>query len=160
MAEAEVSMEEARDFIDRFFSGRPRLREYIEELKALAAAQGYVETMFGRRRYLPEIITGVPALRAEAERQAVNTPIQGTQADVIKIAMVNLHKILPKEFGDDLIMIMQVHDELVFEIKDSRVHEAAGIIQEIMENAVKLSVPTVVEVDIGKNWGEMRKWSR
>lgn len=157
-AEAGVSLEEARNFIDRFFAGRARLQEYLEELKALAAAQGYVETMFGRRRYLPEITSGVPGLRAEAERQAVNTPIQGTQADVIKIAMINLAKILPQKFGNDLIMILQVHDELVFEVKDNRVHEAAPIIQEIMENAVKLSVPIVVEIDIGKNWGEMRKW--
>ncbi|MBI2099600.1 DNA polymerase I, partial [Candidatus Uhrbacteria bacterium] len=149
-AEAGVSMEEARDFISRFFSGRPRLKEYIEELKALAAAQGYVETMFGRRRYLSEITSGVPMLRAEAERQAVNTPIQGTSADIIKIAMINLFNALEKHFGKDAAMVLQVHDELVFEIKDSIIHKAAGIIRENMETAVKLSVPVIVEIDIGK----------
>lgn len=153
-----VSMEEARDFIDRFFAGRPRLHEYIEECKTLAASQGYAETMFGRRRYLPEITSGVPMLRAEAERQAVNTPIQGTQADVIKIAMINLSKILPQKFGHDLTILLQVHDELIFEARDGITHEAASLIQEIMESAVKLSVPTVVDVEIGKNWGEMRQW--
>lgn len=156
--EAGVSMEEARDFIDRFFAGRPRLGEFIAEMKTLAAAEGYAQTLFGRRRYLPEITSGVPMLRAEAERQAVNTPIQGTQADVIKIAMINLSKILPQKFGRDLTMLLQVHDELVFEVRDERTDEAAPLIQEIMESAVKLKVPTVVEVEIGKNWGEMREW--
>lgn len=156
--EAGVSMEEARDFIDRFFAGRPRLGEFIAEMKTLAAAEGYAQTMFGRRRYLPEITSGVPMLRAEAERQAVNTPIQGTQADVIKIAMINLSKILPQKFGRDLAMLLQVHDELVFEVRDERTDEAAPLIQEIMESAVKLKVPTVVELEIGKNWGEMREW--
>lgn len=156
--EAGVSMEEARDFIDRFFVGRPRLHEFLKEIRSLAATQGYVETMFGRRRYLPEITSGVPMLRAEAERQAVNTPIQGTQADVIKIAMINLYKIMPQKFGRDLAMLLQVHDELVFEVRDERMDEAVSLIQEIMESAVKLKVPTVVEVEIGKNWGEMRQW--
>lgn len=156
--EAGVSMEEARDFIDRFFAGRPRLGEFITEMKTLATAEGYAQTLFGRRRYLPEITSGVPMLRAEAERQAVNTPIQGTQADVIKIAMINLSKILPQKFGRDLTMLLQVHDELVFEVRDERTDEAASLIQEIMESAVKLKVPTVVEVEIGKNWGEMRQW--
>ncbi len=155
---AGVSMKEAADFIDKFFVGRARLHEYLEELKVLAASQGYAETMFGRRRYLPEITSGVPMLRAEAERQAVNTPIQGTSADIIKIAMINLFRILEKHFGENAAMILQVHDELVFEVKDSATDEAAGIIRENMETAVKLSVPVAVEIEIGKNWGEMREW--
>lgn len=154
-AGAGVSLAEAGEFIDRFFAIHNGLRQYLDDTKALAAAQGYVETVFGRRRYLPEITSGVPMLRAEAERQAINTPIQGSQADVIKIAMIKLDKILA---GDGIDMLLQVHDELVFEVADSKLEKTAKIIRDVMENSVKLSVPTVVEVDIGKNWGEMRQW--
>lgn len=153
---ANVSMAEANEFIGRFFAIHDGLRQYLDDLKDLAAAQGYVETMFGRRRYLPEIVSGVPMLRAEAERQATNTPIQGTSADIIKMAMIGLHDRLKKDLGAGAEMLLQVHDELVFEVVDSKLSEARALIREAMENAVKLRVPINVEIEVGKNWGEMR----
>lgn len=153
---ADVSMAEANDFISRFFTVHDGLRQYLDSLKDLAMAQGYVETLFGRRRYLPEIASGVPMLRAEAERQATNTPIQGTSADIIKIAMIRLNDRLQKDFGSEAEMLLQVHDELVFEVVDSKLSKAEALIREIMESAVKLRVPTGVEIEVGKNWGEMR----
>jgi DNA polymerase-1 len=115
--------------------------------------------MLGRRRYLPEINSGVPYLRAEAERMAINMPIQGTNADIIKMAMLRLHDAIGKEygFGHDapLKMIIQVHDELVFECEKSLAPKAAELIRAAMAGVFELKVPIDIEVEIGESWGAL-----
>ncbi len=158
-ASAGVSREEARKFIDKYLNVYSGLKAYMDEAKAQAKSLGYVETLFGRRRYLPEIHSGVPFIRAEAERMAVNMPIQGTNADIIKLAMIRLHERIKKEFGLErdakLKMLLQVHDELVFEAAESIVKEVTPWIIKTMETVVELKVPVDVKVKIGKNWGEL-----
>jgi DNA polymerase-1 len=124
---------------------------------AFAREHGYVETMFGRRRYLPEINSQIPMVRAGAGRMAVNTPLQGTNADMTKKSMILAQKLIDEKYSDSVIMIIQVHDELIFEIKDEKVHEAAGRIQDIMRNVLPLKVPVVVDVEIGESWGTLKK---
>ena len=123
--------------------------EYIERTKALAYKTGYVETIFGRRRYLPEIKSYIPQLQAAAERMAINMPIQGTAADIIKLAMIEIDKNI---VGPDIKMVLQVHDELVFEVKKSMAEKAAKEIKEVMENIYKLKVKLEVETEIGERW--------
>lgn len=152
---ADISFDEARDFIDRYFLAYPSIREYLDSTKALAASQGFVETIFGRRRYLPDITSGVPQVRAAAERAAINMPIQGSAADLIKIAMVRVHEVLQRNHPD-VKLILQVHDELVFECPTDAVPTISRTIKEIMENVHKLTVPIVVDLEAGKNWGELK----
>jgi DNA polymerase-1 len=149
---AGISYNEAVDFISRYFSLYQGVKNYLEETKALAYSLGYSETLFGRRRYFPEIISPIPYLRAAAERMAINHPVQGTAADIIKIAMIKINEELP-----DVKMILQVHDELVFEIKKTNFKKTAMQIKELMENAVKLKVPVEADAKIGENWGDMKK---
>lgn len=152
-----VSYDEALAFIDKYFTVFSTLKEYLEETIALAHSQEYVETIFGRRRYLPEINAEHQGIRAAAERAAVNHPFQGSAADLIKIAMINIHRLITEKFApDDVKMILQVHDELVFEIKTNLAHEIAKLIQTEMESAVKLKVPIVADISLGKNWGECK----
>ena len=143
------SMAEAQDFLDRYYSSHPAIMEYIDRTKALAYKIGYVETIFGRRRYLPEIKSYIEPVRASAERMAINMPIQGTAADIIKMAMIELQKNVVK---DDVRMVLQVHDELVFEIKKGKEKKAVSTIKEVMEHIYKLQVPLEVDVEIGNNW--------
>ncbi|MEK7546354.1 MAG: DNA polymerase I [Patescibacteria group bacterium] len=158
-ASAGLSRDEASDFIKRYLDAFKGLRGYMEQSKAQARSLGYVETLFGRRRFLPDINSGVPYLKAEAERMAINMPIQGTQADIIKLAMVRLHDKISKEYGlgpdADVKMLLQVHDELVFEVKDGLAKEVAVWIKGIMENTVSLKVPIDVQPKIGKTWGSL-----
>jgi DNA polymerase-1 len=150
-----TSYDEALAFIDKYFTIFGTLKESLEETIALAHSQEYVETIFGRRRYLPEINAEHQGVRAAAERAAMNHPFQGSAADLIKIAMINIHRLITKKFAPgDVKMILQVHDELVFEIKNNLADEAAKLIQTEMESAVKLKVPIVADISIGKNWGE------
>lgn len=153
-----LSRDEAKSFIDKYFALYTGIAEYIERTKVLARSQGYVETLFGRRRYLPEINAGAQQIRAAAERMAVNMPIQGTAADLMKMAMIAIHRELPKISADSR-MLLQVHDELVFEVPTADVHRVASFVKETMETIEKLSVPIVVDVSTGKNWGEMNKLS-
>ncbi|MBU4421889.1 DNA polymerase I [Candidatus Parcubacteria bacterium] len=143
------SMAEAQDFLDRYYSSHPAIMEYIERTKALAYKTGYVETIFGRRRYLPEIKSYIEPVRAAAERMAINMPIQGTAADIIKMAMIELDKNVVE---DDVRMVLQVHDELVFEIKKGKEKKAVSAIKEVMEHIYKLTVPLEVEVEVGGSW--------
>jgi len=149
---AGISHYEAVDFISKYFSLYQGIKNYLEETKALAYSLGYSETLFGRRRYFPEINSSIPYLRAAAERMAINHPVQGTAADIIKIAMIKINKELP-----NIRMILQVHDELVFEIKKTEYKKITKHIKELMENAVKLKVPVEVDGKIGDNWGDMEK---
>lgn len=146
----------AQQFIDSYFDRYPRVKLYMEDKIEEAKDLGYVTTLFNRRRYIPEIKTGSVKEQQQAERIAINTPIQGSAADLIKIAMIDIHKELMKEnlFSK---MILQVHDELVFEAPEEELEAAAGLIKEKMESAVKLSVPVEVSVKYGKNWLEMKE---
>jgi DNA polymerase-1 len=153
---------EAQEFYNQYFEAFPRLALYVDEIKASAAKLGYVETYFGRRRYLDGIKSPIPFVRAASERMAMNAPIQGTEADLVKIAMVQIQAYLKEQNANDgAHLLLQVHDELVFEIEESRAEGLAPHIQEIMENVVpekeRLGIPFLAEGKIGKNWGEMKK---
>jgi DNA polymerase I len=151
------SYEEAIEFIDKYFSVYFDLQEYLENTIALAHAQEYVETLFGRKRYLPEIGASHQQLRAAAERMAVNHSIQGTAADLMKMAMIRVDNLIESKFkNNEVRMILQVHDELVFEIKEGLVKKASEMIRDEMETVEKLKVPVIVDVGIGKNWGESK----
>ncbi len=152
-----ISFEEAQNFIEKYFEIYDGIKNYIEETIALTRELGYAETLLGRRRYLPEINARHHQLRSQAERMAINHPVQGTAADLIKLAMINLQKRLEKEFvKEEIKMLLQVHDELVFEVKNDLVKHASKIIKYEMENVYKLRVPIEVEIGVGKNWGEAK----
>ena len=149
----DISRPEAQEYVDLYFKRYPGVKEYMEQTKEKAKKDGFVETVFGRRLYLHEINAKNGMRRQYAERTAINAPMQGTAADIIKLAMINLDKKI--ETGKlDMRMIMQVHDELIFEIKESQVDDAIKLITNEMEHAAKLSVPLVVDVGIGINWDE------
>ncbi|MEK7665723.1 MAG: DNA polymerase I [Patescibacteria group bacterium] len=148
-----LSQSDAREFLDKYFELHPAIHNYIEATKQQAHEDGYVETLFGRRRYLPEIHTGVQMLVAQAERMAVNMPMQGTQADIIKMAMIKVMKWIKKD--SQARLLLQVHDELVFEVDEKQAKKIGEEIRNIMSNVVKLDVPLVVDIAIGKNWGEL-----
>lgn len=153
---------DAQEFYNQYFAAFPRLALYIDEIKASANKLGYVETYFGRRRYLDGIKSPIPYVRAAAERMAVNAPMQGTQADIVKLAMVRIHEYLKEQNATDVAHLMlQVHDELVFEIVEDRADDLVSHIQEIMESVVPKKetngIPFLAEGKIGKNWGEMEK---
>lgn len=148
-----MSFARAKQFIDRYFSTFTGLAKYLEEVKELARSLGYVETKYGRRLQLPDIYSGVQQIRAAAERLATNMPIQGTAADIIKMAMIEIDRGL-RRLSPESKMLMQVHDELVFEVPDHDVKKVSNFIQERMESAVKLKVPVVAEVHSGRNWQE------
>jgi DNA polymerase-1 len=156
---AEISFGHAKEFIANYFSIYKDIKKYTEDMVAFAREHGYVETMFGRRRYLPEINSQIPMVRAGAERMAVNTPLQGTNADMTKKSMILAQRLIDEKYSDSVKMIIQVHDELIFEIKDEKVHEAAGRIQDIMRNVLPLKVPVVVDVEVGDSWGSLEKLS-
>jgi len=153
---AGISFEEAKKYIAKYFTVYEGIKNFLEETREKARDFGYVETLFGRRRYLPEIYSEIPMVRAEAERMAVNMPVQGTAADIMKLAMIAVAAGLPK-ISPGSKMILQVHDELVFEAPESDIKKVAKFVKETMENVVKLKVPIVAEVKVGENWGEMGK---
>ena len=144
---------EAKQLIDDYFAAFPRVISYIESQKELARQKGYAETLFGRKRYLPDINSQNATVRSFAERNAVNAPIQGTAADIIKMAMVSIHRRL-KEEGLQAQMIMQVHDELNFNVPKAEVERVREIVVSEMQNAVHLSIPLIAECGVGTNWLE------
>jgi DNA polymerase-1 len=150
----EMSRTEASEFIRRYFERYPRVKRYLEETIAETRRTGYASTLLGRRRYLPDINSPNATLRAAAERMAINHPIQGTNADIIKIAMNRIDAELER-WRLQSAMILQVHDELVFECPDEEVDEVCRIVLEIMPNAMRLDVPLKVEIKRGRNWGDM-----
>ena len=152
---SKVSRDEARAFIDGYMKEFSGLAKYLEEVKKEARKNGYVETLFGRRRQIPEIMSNMPMLRAGAERMAINMPIQGTSADLIKIAMITIQKLIDIKYGDKVRMLLQVHDELLFEVKQDIVDKVSKEIKEIMEKAHHFDVPIVVDAKFGDNWSEM-----
>ena len=148
-----IGRKDAQKIIDDYFTGFPSILSFIEDTKAAARETGYVETIFGRRRYIPDINSKNGTLRALAERNAVNAPIQGTSADIIKMAMIEVDKAMT-EAGMRSRMVLQIHDELVFDAVPEEIEELKKIVVDRMENVVKLSVPLTVECNYGKNWLE------
>jgi len=148
-----VDTKTAKAYIDVYFARYPGVREYMERTRAQAADQGYVETFFGRRLYLPDINSNKPQERAAAERTAINAPMQGTAADIIKKAMVRVDNWLT-DSGLDAKVILQVHDELVLEVREDLVAQVSEKIREHMSAAAQLDVPLLVEVGVGDNWDE------
>jgi DNA polymerase I len=151
--QADLSVKDAAQFIERYFKAYPGFKDYMEKTKAFAHENGYVETMFGRRRSLPDIHSSAVFVREGAERIAVNTPIQGSSADIIKIAMINLHRAFSENKMKSRI-ILQVHDELVCEVPVEEKDFVEGLIRDCMQNAVTLSVPLIVEIGCGASWGD------
>ncbi|MEK7512489.1 MAG: DNA polymerase I [Patescibacteria group bacterium] len=149
-----ISHAEAKDFIDKYFKSFHKVKDYLDQVKEDARQKGFVETMFGRKRYLPEINSGVQQVRSGAERMAVNMPIQGTAADLMKIAMIEVFREI-KKIDERIKILLQVHDELVFEVPNDLAEKMAKIIDEKMEKVHKLCVPIKVETEIGDNWQEM-----
>jgi len=154
---------EAQEFLNAYFNTFTRLAEYLEETKSSAAEKGYTETMFGRRRHFPGINSSVPFIRAQAERMAINAPIQGTEGDILRIAQRDIANWIQKDkLATDVRMLLQVHDELIFEIKKEKVKEAVPKLVDIMQNVFTgketHGVPVVVEVKTGKNWLEMEEF--
>jgi DNA polymerase-1 len=147
----EIKNSEAKEIIDRYFSEYPRVRQYMEETKQFARSHGYVQTLMGRRRYLKQINNQNATARAEDERAAINMPIQGTAADMIKIAMINIQNELEKKKLKSRMML-QVHDELVFEVKKDELDTVKKIVADKMRNAIKLNVPVEVEIGVGDTW--------
>jgi len=144
-----MSRNEAENFLEKYYAKHPKIVEYMEVTKALAHKRGYVETLFGRRRYLPELKSYMPQLRATGERMAINMPIQGTQADLIKMAMINVYN---KVCNNNVRMLLQVHDELVFEMPEQGSDEIIEKIKDLMENVYKLKVPLEVHISVDKRW--------
>jgi DNA polymerase-1 len=144
----------AQTYIDEYFEKYTGVRAYIERSLEEARQKGYVMTLLHRRRYLPDIHSHTFAIRQATERMAVNTPLQGTAADIIKVAMIRVQNRI-EELGLCAKMIMQVHDELVFEVPEEELEKATSIIRDKMESVMDLSVPLKVSIDSGKNWAEV-----
>ncbi|MDR1695427.1 MAG: DNA polymerase I [Endomicrobium sp.] len=144
----------AKEYIDGYFERYSGVKKWMSEITAQAKRDGYVSTVTGRIRYVPELNAANNQIRAAGERMALNTPVQGTSADIIKIAMINIHNEIKKYPAS---MLLQVHDDLLFEVGESAKDEFAAFIKEKMESALKLNVPLSVDVKSGKNWGEMHK---
>lgn len=150
----EIPHEEAQILIDKYFLAFPQLKNYITKIISLATRQGYVQTLFGRKRYIPELHSPIERIRKFGERVAINTPFQGTAADIIKLAMLAISH---KQSAISHKLILQVHDELVFEVREEKAQDFAKIFKEEMENVVKLKIPLLVDISAGNNWGELEK---
>ncbi|MBI4285747.1 MAG: DNA polymerase I [Chloroflexi bacterium] len=150
----DLSRQEAGQFIHRYFDKYQGVAAFLDATRKHAREKGYVQTMLGRRRYIPEIQSFNRQLRESAERMAINMPVQGTSADIIKVAMVRLQKVMDERKLKSR-MLLQVHDDLLFEVPPDEIQDIRALILEIMPNAIELSVPVKVDIKMGKNWGEM-----
>jgi DNA polymerase-1 len=159
---SEVSRTEAGEFLDNYFKTFSGLAEFLEKTKRDAEKNGYTETLFGRRRYFEGFKSHIPGMRAQAERMAINAPFQGTQSDIIKIAMARADDLIEKnQWREKVKLALQVHDELIYEMHSDEVEKATSVIKEAMESVVAPEelhgVPIIVEAKVGHNWGEMKK---
>lgn len=145
---------QAKEFIEKYFEAFSGVKKFLDKTLKFAEKNGYVETLFARRRYIPELISGNYQMRAAGERMAINMPVQGTAADLMKMAMIHVYEKVKDR--DDVRMILQVHDELVLEVKEGKEDEVGKLVQKEMETVLKLDVPIVVEVHIAKRWGEVK----
>ena len=150
-----VSRKEAAAFIEKYFRTYPGVKRFMDRTAAEGADKGYAETLMGRRRYLPELRSPKATVREFGKRAAMNTPVQGTAADIIKLAMVRVDCAL-REAGLQSRLILQVHDELLLECPPEETEQAAALLQEAMEDAIGLQVPLVAEVHQGVNWAEAK----
>ena len=148
-----IKVSEAKEIIDNYFASFPGVKEYMDKSIATARNVGYTETLCHRRRYLPDLQSANSLVRSAAERNAINAPIQGTAADIIKIAMINIHRKMAEQ-GLKSAMVMQVHDELVFDVALGETEALSQLVKTEMESAISLSIPLTAEVGIGKNWLE------
>ena len=148
-----IEQKAAKDYIDRYFTRFAGVRRYMDDTKQFAKAKGYVETVFGRRLWLPEINSGNGPRRSGAERQAINAPMQGTAADLIKLAMIAVQQALDEQ-GKRTRIVMQVHDELVFEVPDDELAWVKSEVPTLMAGVAALKVPLLAEVGVGANWDE------
>jgi DNA polymerase-1 len=148
-----IGRDEAQEYVNLYFARYPGVKAFMDRTRTQAKEQGYVETVFGRRLYLPEINARNGARRQAAERTAINAPMQGTAADIIKRAMIEVDAWLQGE-NQGIRMVMQVHDELVFEVADGLLEQASLRIRELMSSAASLRVPLEVDVGAGLNWDE------
>lgn len=150
-----VDYQTAKQYIEEYFAQFPKVRAWMSSVLEAGYKEGYAETIWGRKRFIPELLAGDRRLKAAGERMAVNMPVQGTQADMIKKAMVEIDKQLEVK-GVECKMILQVHDELLFECSPKKVEDVAKMVKKEMEKALKLDVPVLVDLKIGPNWGEMK----
>jgi DNA polymerase-1 len=150
----ELSREEAAQFISAYFAKYPKVKEYLESTKKQARDNGYVQTILGRRRFIPEINSANRQVREAAERMAINMPVQGTSADIIKVAMINLDREMDKKHSKSKILL-QVHDELVLEVPVEEMETMRQLVPQVMSSALQLTVPLKVDTKQGQNWGEM-----
>jgi len=151
--ELSIGLKEAAEFIETYFQRYPRVKEYLNFCKESVRKSGRSVTLTGRQRPIPEILNKNPMIRSSAERLAVNTPLQGTAADLIKMAMIQVDQLLSRDASLGM-MILQIHDELLFEVPDSTAHKLSSAVKKIMENVLTLKIPLVVDISIGKNWSE------
>jgi DNA polymerase-1 len=152
--------EEAQEFLNAYFNTFTRLAEYLEETKGYARIHGYTKTMFGRRRHFPGITSSAPFIRASAERMAINAPVQGTAADIMRIAMNEVYEHIKKREDDAVRMLLQVHDELVFEVRNDVLSRECEKLEAIMENVLRdqetYGVPILCDVAVGQNWADLK----
>jgi DNA polymerase I len=157
-----TSKKEAKQYLEAYFERFSGIATYIESIKNLVKKEGYTKTWYGRRRYFEGVKSPLPHIQAQAERMAVNAPIQGTSADIIKLAMIRMDAVLEKHgLGSDVFLIAQIHDELLYEVKTEKLTEVAALLRTEMESVLSLhdtlGVPLLVDVEAGKNWGEMTR---
>ena len=150
-----LNREEAARFIALYFDKYPKVKEYLEATRQRARKLGCVQTILGRRRFLPEINSANRMVREAAERMAINAPVQGSSADIIKVAMINLHREMEKRKLKSK-MLLQIHDELLFEVPENEVGEMKSLVGDLMPHAVELSVPVKIDIKLGRNWAEMK----
>ena len=148
----DITRSDAQNYIQEYFNKYPTVLQYMEESKQFAREHGYVETFFGRRLWLPEISSSNGLRKSGAERAAINAPMQGTAADLIKLAMIQVQQWIDDNSDLKGQVIMQVHDELVFEVPDNEVEKFTKKIPQIMQNVAKLDIPLIVEINAGENW--------
>lgn len=153
---AGIPHDEAKHFIASYFQSFSHIRRYLDDSIHRARRDGFVQTILGRRRYLADINSHVTLLQKAAERVAINAPLQGTAADIIKLAMIKIDDLIADKFADRVKLLLQVHDELVFEVADSSLRSAAKDLRDIMEKVVRLKVPLVAEARIGHNWEDLK----
>jgi DNA polymerase-1 len=149
----------SQEFIQRYFARHPQVKAYLDNTLEEARQRGWVTTLLGRRRHFPQINSSNRLVRQEAERSAVNTPLQGSAADMIKKAMLEVEEAL-SQAGLSAQMLLQIHDELLLELPEKELDATAKVVRQVMEEAVNLKIPLVIDLSAGPNWGEMSPWRK
>ena len=152
---AGMTRDEAGKFIEEYLEHFSGVRTFMESMKKFALEKGYVETELGRRRFLPEIANDNHQIAASAERMAINMPVQGLEADIVKLSMIAVDRFVREQFAGKASLLLQIHDELIFEVEESVAPVFAHEVKGVMESVYALRVPLVVDVSVGKNWGEI-----